>query len=178
MRPSPLLIAAASTLFACSSSQSSQANRADSSATATNAAAAAVAAPVSGAKAVAVMHDRRQGMEAIGRANKELRRQLGGGAPDLAAVRAAAVKIADLSKKAGGWFPAGTGPDVGKTGAKPEIWQDPKDFTAKLARFQRAAAAFDSAASGGDLAAIQARYSDLGGTCKACHDKYRSELKR
>lgn len=170
-----LVIAATCALVACGSSQSSQANNADSNAAA-NAAAAAVAAPVSGAKAAAIMHERHEGMETIGKANKELRRELGGGSPDLVAVRASAAKIADLSKKASGWFPAGTGPDVGKTGAKPEIWQDPKDFAAKLASFQRAAAAFNSAASGGDLAAIHARYSDLGGTCKACHDKYRSEM--
>lgn len=176
MRHSPFWIAAISTLFACGGSQSSQANGTHSNAAAANAAAAAVAPPLSRAKAVAVMHDRHEGMEAIGKANKELRRQLGNASPDLGAIRASAAKIADLSKQAGGWFPAGTGPDVGKTGAKGDIWRDPKDFAAKLASFQHTAAAFNSAASAGDLAAIQARYSDLGGTCKACHEKYRSEM--
>ena len=103
------------------------------------------------------MHERHEGMETIGKTNKELRRQLGGGSPDLAVVRASAAKIADLSRKASGWFPAGTGPDVGKTGAKPEIWRDPKDFAAKLAAFQHAAAAFNAAAAKGDLNAISAR---------------------
>ncbi|MES2120536.1 MAG: cytochrome c [Pseudomonadota bacterium] len=173
-----LVIAATCVLVACGGSQSSQANNADSNAAAANATAAAVAAPVSGAKAAAIMRERHEGMEAIGKATKQLRRELGGGSPDIAAVRGSAAKIAGLSKKASGWFPAGTGPDVGKTGAKPEIWQDPKDFAAKLASFQRAAAAFNGAASGGDESTIQARYSDLGGTCKACHDKYRAETNR
>ena len=171
------LIAATCALVACGSSQSSQANNAHADASANVAAsAAAVGAPVSGAKAAAIMHERHEGMETIGKTNKELRRQLGGGSPDLAVVRASAAKIADLSRKASGWFPAGTGPDVGKTGAKPAIWQDPKDFAAKLATFQRASVAFNAAAVKGDLSAINARYSDLGGSCKACHDKYRSEM--
>jgi cytochrome c556 len=81
-----------------------------------------------------------------------------------------------LSKKASGWFPAGTGPEVGKTGAKPEIWKTPQDFAAKLGAFQKAALVFNAAASGNDMNAAKARYADLGGACKACHDKYRSEM--
>jgi cytochrome c556 len=91
-------------------------------------------------------------------------------------VRSSAAQIADLSRKASGWFPAGTGPDVGKTGAKPEIWKNPDDFASKLRSFQGAAKAFNAAASGNDLAVAKARYADLGGACKACHDKYRAEM--
>ena len=32
--------------------------------------------------------------------------------------------IADCRRKASSWFPPGTGPELGKTGAKPEIWQN------------------------------------------------------
>ena len=35
---------------------------------------------------------------------------------------------------------------------------------------------FNAAAASGDVGAIKARYADLGGACKACHDKYRSEM--
>ena len=73
-----------------------------------------------------------------------------------------AAKIADLSQKASGWFPKGTGPELGKTGAKPEIWQNPKDFAAKLSQFPGAARAFNAAAASGDLNAIKARGGDLG----------------
>jgi cytochrome c556 len=73
-------------------------------------------------------------------------------------------------------FPPGTGPDIAKTGAKPEIWQNPKDFEAKTIDFQKAAQAFGGAVAGSDLNAIKASFGDLGKTCKACHDKYRSEM--
>ncbi|MFL5223333.1 MAG: c-type cytochrome [Microvirga sp.] len=128
-------------------------------------------------KALAIMHQRHEGMEKIGDTNKLLRREITSSTPFLPAVKSGAATIASLSKQASGWFPAGTGPDVGKTGAKPEIWRDSKDFAAKLHNFQVAAQAFNAAAASGDMAAIKGRYSDLGGTCKACHDKYRSEMK-
>ena len=80
------------------------------------------------------MHDRHEGMEAIGKANKVLHRELAG---ELARpwrrplVRRG--RSPTLSRKASGWFPKGTGPELGKTGAKPEIWQNWPDFAAKLA---------------------------------------------
>jgi cytochrome c556 len=113
-------------------------------------------------------------MEAIGDANKAIRRSLAG--LDLPTLRANAAKIAQLSHQASGWFPPGTGPDVGKTGAKPEIWQNPQDFAAKLHQFQLAAQAFNTAASGKDVGAINAKFAELGQACKACHDKYRAEM--
>ena len=128
-------------------------------------------------KALAIMHERHEGMEKIGDTNKLLRREITSSSPFMPAIQSGAATIAGLSKKANGWFPAGTGPDVGKTGAKPEIWQNQRDFVAKLHNFQAAAQAFNAAARSGDMSAIKARYSDLGGTCKACHDSYRSEMK-
>jgi cytochrome c556 len=122
-----------------------------------------------------VMHERHEGMETIGNANKAIHRALGG-TPDLGTVRGNAAKIAQLAQRASGWFPAGTGPDVAKTGAKPEIWQNADDFAAKLRSFQAAARAFNAAASGSDVAAMRARFAELGQACKACHDKYRAEM--
>ena len=124
----------------------------------------------------AVMHERHEGMESIGKNTKAIKRELEGGAPNLATVRTSAGTIAGLSQKASGWFPAGTGPEAGKTGAKPEIWQNQQDFTAKLRNFQAATQAFNAAAGGNDVNAIKARFADLGGTCKACHDKYRTDM--
>lgn len=128
------------------------------------------------AKALAVMHARHEGMESIGKATKTINRELKGSSPDLTLVRLSAGQIAKLSRQASHWFPQGTGPELGKTGAKPEIWKNPKDFTAKLAAFQRSAQAFNAAAAGDDVGAINARFGDMGGACKACHDTYRSEM--
>lgn len=134
---------------------------------------AMLAVPLSKDRALQVMHARHEGMETIGDAVKAIHRALG--AADVATVRSNASKIAQLSQQAAGWFPAGTGPDVAKTRAKPDIWQTPDDFAAKLRNFQGAARAFNAAASGDDVSAMNAAFGQLGGTCKACHDKYRAE---
>jgi len=127
-------------------------------------------------KALAIMHERHEGMEKIGDTNKLLRREITSSSPFMPAIQSGAATIAGLSVRANGWFPKGTGPELGKTGAKPEIWQKPQDFAAKLRGFQAAAQAFNAAARSGDMAAIKARYADLGGSCKACHDPYRAEM--
>jgi cytochrome c556 len=172
-------------LAACGGPKTSQTNnsQANMSATARPPATAQASAeapamgPVTGEEAKTVMHERHEGMETIGKTSKALKRQLDGSSPDMTAVRAGAAQIADLSNKASGWFHAGTGPDVGKTGAKPEIWQTPEDFASKLHNFQEAAKAFNVAAMSGDAAATKASFADLGKTCKSCHDKYRKEMK-
>ena len=193
MRASSFAAAACVLLAACGSADTSQANNAqanisDSSRTATHATASSAggpqpaadlnmaAGPVSGAEAVRIMHERHEGMETIGKTAKTIKGQLDSGSPDLAVVRASAAKIADLSLKADNWFPAGTGPEVGKTGAKPEIWQNQQDFAAKLHNFQEAAKAFNAAAMSGEATAIKSKFGELGQSCKACHDKYRSEM--
>jgi cytochrome c556 len=135
-----------------------------------------IAAAPSRDRALKIMHDRHEGMESIGNANKVLHRELAASSPNLANVRSSASSVYALSRKASGWFAKGTGPELGKTGAKPEIWQNWPDFSTKLHNFQAAAKMFNAAAASGDLNAIKARYADLGGTCKACHDKYRAEM--
>ncbi len=176
-------------LAACGGSETSQSNNAQANlsdksrpdptanTTATNAMVLLAAKPVSGDEAKKFMHERHEGMELIGKATKALKRELDKGSPDLGAVRASAAQMASLAQKSSGWFPAGTGPNVGKTGAKPEIWQNPQDFAAKVAAFQKAALAFNTAAKGNDVGAIKARFGNLGQSCKACHDKYRAEMK-
>ena len=131
-------------------------------------------AAVAGRRAGQLMHDRHEGMEDIGDAFKLVSREVRNDSPDLARLREGAGAIARLAPQGTGWFPPGTGPDIGKTRAKAEIWQKPEDFAAKRAAFQRSARAFDAAARGGDLAAIRAAHADLGKTCNACHDSYRA----
>jgi cytochrome c556 len=145
-------------------------------ATAVFASALVAAKPMTKGQAMAIMHERHEGMETIGNANKSLRRQIESGSPDAMAVRLSAAQIAQLSRKASGWFPAGTGPELGKTGAKPEIWQKPQDFKAKLHNFQVAAQVFQAAANAGDADTIKGRYADMIHTCSACHDTYRMDM--
>ena len=148
----------------------------DEEAAAANAATAALPTePVAKDKAAAFMKQRHEDYEKIGDAMKVVSRELKGDSPDLAAVRQNAGIIASLAPRIPSWFPPGTGPDVGKTEAKAEIWQKPEDFAAKSKDFTAAARAFNTAAQGTDLAAIRAAHGAMGKTCKACHDLYREE---
>ena len=147
----------------------------DEQAAAANGKDAVLGPAIAADKAKALMHERHEGMEGIGDAFKLVGRELKGDAPDVAAIKQAAAEIAAGAAKAPGWFPPGTGPDVGKTRAKAEIWQKPQDFAAKNAGFLPAAQAFKAAADSGDLNAIKAKAGDLGKACKACHDSYRAE---
>jgi cytochrome c556 len=141
-------------------------------------AAVLVRAPANKEEALALMHDRHENMEKIGKATKAIGRELKAASPDLARIRPSAAIIAGYAPKVPSWFPAGTGPDVGKTQSKAEIWQKPQDFAAKSKAFEQAALAFQAAARTADMAAISARFTDLGKTCKACHDPYRTEHKK
>jgi cytochrome c556 len=188
MRIALIAAAAMFSLAGCGGPETSQANNssanvsnsasppATANASATSNGMVMLAAAPTRDQALKIMHERHEGMEMVGKTNKAIRRELEGGSPDLAVVRASAAKIADLSQKASAWFPKGTGPELGKTGAKPAIWQNAQDFAGKLRNFQIAAKTLSAAAASGDVNAIKARYADLGGTCKACHDKYRSEM--
>ena len=185
------LIAAASAcvmLGACGGPETSQANNAQANiandavpdatanASATNAMPMLATTPVSKEQAAQIMHERHEGMEATGKAAKAAAREFQGSSPDLAVIRASAKAINDFAPKVPRLVPLGTGPEAGKTGAKPEIWQNLPDFNAKAKDFQFKAQAFAAAASGSDVGAMKARFGDLMQSCKACHDKYRSEM--
>ena len=122
-------------------------------------------------QALALMKERHENYERIGKAMRAAKAGLDSNNP--AAVREAAGTINALAPQAAAWFPEGTGPDVGKTEAKAEIWQKPEDFAAKTRAFNQAATAFQAAAQGNDVAAVRAAHANLGKSCKACHDSYR-----
>ena len=181
-----VLIAIAASVFAVSacsqeaeeSTEQASSNNAPGGGVAATATAAAAANPlgkaVSGAQARKVMHDRHEGMEDIGDAMKLVSGELKKDSPDLAKVRSGAATFARYAPQVKGWYPPGTGPDVGKTRAKAEIWRKPEDFRAKSIGFERTVSAFNAAARGTDLAAIRAAHAELGKSCKACHDPYRA----
>lgn len=131
------------------------------------------ATPLQKEQALALMKQRHEDYERIGKAMRAAKKGLDGN--DMAAVRTAAATINELAPQVQSWFPAGTGPDVGKTEAKAEIWQKPEDFAAKARDFAAAAQKFNAAAQGSDAAAARAAHADLGKSCKACHDLYREE---
>lgn len=64
--------------------------------------------------------------------------------------------------------------DIANTRAKPEIWENLDDVIAKWQDFGSAAQKMQSAAGGGPDE-IRAAIGAVGGTCKACHERYRAE---
>ena len=137
-----------------------------------------VAAPVGVLIAAASARDlqkaRHDHYHELGEAFKTVRDQSREGAPDMAKIKAAAQVINEASVDQGRWFPAGTGPEAGKTRALPEIWQRPHDFTAAQKVFSDAAPKLLAAAKSGDAKAVRSTYSDLGKACKNCHDTFRA----
>ncbi|HEY0943508.1 MAG TPA: cytochrome c [Steroidobacter sp.] len=111
----------------------------------------------------------------LGDAFKVVRDQSRAGKPDLAKVKSAAKVVSEAAAQQEKWFPAGSGPEAGKTQALPEIWSKPAEFKAAMQMFSDAAPKLQAAADSGDAAAIQAAFGDVGKTCKNCHEKFRAE---
>ena len=61
------------------------------------------------------------------------------------------------------------------TKAKAEIWQNMDDFRAKAAALEQATRKFAATARSGDLKQVAAGLGEVGGACKACHEKYRAD---
>jgi cytochrome c556 len=62
----------------------------------------------------------------------------------------------------------------GKTRTLAEVWSDRSGYLAREADFDTAAAALAQVAGDG-LPALQEGVTQLGGTCRACHQTYRAE---
>ena len=180
MRKSVLIAAATISLLSACGEQAVE-NQAENSA-ANDAAIPAAAekptpppAPATKEEALKIMHERHEGMEQIGKATKAVGAQLKEENPNFGIIRTNASTINDLAAKSANWFPTGTGPDVGKTRAKPEIWQKYDDFAAKDRDFREAARSLKGLADSADANAIRTAFAAMGKTCKACHDSYRTE---
>lgn len=179
----PAAAAACVLLTACGGEKSSQANngqanistdsRPADTAVAT-AAALPTSAPATKDEALKIMHERHEAMEGLGKAMKTLHRELDSGKPDINLIRAQTSTMAATAAKIPGYFPPGTGPDVGKTRAKPEIWQKQDVFIEKSREFLAAAQAIDAAAKAGDVNMVMAAHDKVDKACKACHDPFRA----
>jgi cytochrome c556 len=99
------------------------------------------------------------------------------GEPQIVLLQQSARQIGNAAKQQYAWFPLGSGAQVGvTTAAKATIWTDPKGFKAVQDSFARQAEVFKKSVSSGNAATIRAEARKLGGTCKACHDKYRNKV--
>jgi len=178
MRIAFLTVACCLVLSDCGGPQTSQANNAQAnisdSRDENQAAASSLQARVSAGDAAKVMHERHEAMEGLGKAMKALHRQLESGKPDIDAVRQQTATMATTAPRIPGLFPAGTGPDAGKTRAKPQIWTEHDLFLRRAKDFEIAAQAIDAAARAGDLNKVMASHDGVDKTCKACHDPFRA----
>lgn len=91
-------------------------------------------------------------------------------------IQQSARQIKNAAREQYSWFAPGSASAAGvKTYARPEIWRNAAEFKGLQDAFARQADALQKAAAGGNAATIRAEARKLGGTCKACHDKFRIE---
>lgn len=74
------------------------------------------------------------------------------------------------------WAGFGPGTDKGApTKAKPEIWSEQAKFKDAGDKLMAESTKLAAAAKTGNLDALKAAFGATAGTCKACHDAYRSQ---
>jgi cytochrome c556 len=95
------------------------------------------------------------------------------GKDQVAAVAPVAARVGAFATTIPSLFPPGS--DKGKTGAKEVIWANFPDFTAKAKGLEDAAKTLAAAAATGDKAATGKAFAAMADSCKACHQRYRSE---
>ncbi|WP_158045081.1 c-type cytochrome [Skermanella pratensis] len=115
---------------------------------------------------------RKEGFDGNKKAMGAIKKILEDGA-DLGGAATPAQSLASFAKQVPGLFPAGS--DKGDTKAKPVIWTSFPDFAAKAQAFETETAKLVQVVASGDKAAVQKQFGAVGGTCKTCHDTYRSE---
>ncbi|MEX5730032.1 cytochrome c556 [Rhodovulum iodosum] len=135
-------------------------------------AAAALAAPLAQAADATdpTVKARQEAMDKIGKNMKiisEMAKGERGFDPDVASAASAA--IAEQATEVPALFEMQA--DDPESTAKPAIWEDFDDFTAKAETLQTRAEAADV----GTPDALRASLMDLGSACKSCHDDYRTK---
>lgn len=82
--------------------------------------------------------------------------------------------VADMAKLP--WAGFGAGTDKGApTKAKPEIWTEQAKFKEHSDKLVAETAKLAAAAKTGNLDNLKTAFGATAGTCKACHDNYRSQ---
>ncbi|ACX95959.1 c-type cytochrome [Halothiobacillus neapolitanus] len=72
-------------------------------------------------------------------------------------------------------FPKGSDSMAAPTHAKDAVWSEPEKFNKDVVAFQKASAALVVAAKTGDMSQIGPQFKETAGTCKKCHDSFRSK---
>ena len=73
------------------------------------------------------------------------------------------------------WAAFVEGSDLGETKAKAEVWKQSAKFKEAADKFQQEAAKLASAAKSGKEADVKTAFTATAGTCKGCHDDFRSK---
>jgi cytochrome c556 len=115
---------------------------------------------------------RKEGFEASKKSFGAIKKILEDGG-DLSGAAAPAQSLNAFAKQVPTLFPAGS--DKGETKAKAVIWTNGADFGVKAQAFEAESAKLVQAVASGDKAAVQKQFGAVGGTCKGCHETYRSE---
>lgn len=92
---------------------------------------------------------------------------------DAATAAANAEIVASLGKLP--WAAFGEGTDKGDTRAKSEIWKEAGKFKEAADNMQAELAKLTIAAKAGNPDALKTAFGPAAGTCKACHDNFRTK---
>ena len=92
---------------------------------------------------------------------------------DAKAAQDSAHVVATLSTLPWAGFAANT--ESVKSRAKPEIWKEAAKFKESGDKLVAEAAKLEAAAKTGNLDTIKVAFGAVGGSCKACHDAFRTE---
>jgi cytochrome c556 len=127
---------------------------------------------------MAAVKERQELMKSIGGNAKAVADFLKESKGTAAEAQAAAAKIGELAKTIPVAFETEATlaemDAVGKNRGKPDIWMNWDGFTAKAENLEEKSAALVAAFEGGDAAAIQAAFGDMGKNgCGGCHDDFR-----
>jgi cytochrome c556 len=91
-----------------------------------------------------------------------------------AKVAAHSAEVADFVGKLP-WAAFGADTDLGDTKAKPEIWSNKTKFDDAAKKMMEEMSKLNAAAKSGNLDQIKQAVNATGGTCKSCHDDFRSK---
>jgi len=134
------------------------------------------ATAVIAAKPADTISARQANFKVMGKSFKGILDELKAPAPSAAVFQANAAALAKAATKVAGGFPKGSGPESGaKTHALPVIWEKNPDFRAAAAKLVTASRAMDAAAKTGNVDQIKAAIPALGGSCKGCHETFKSK---
>lgn len=72
-------------------------------------------------------------------------------------------------------FPEGSDSMAAPTHAKDAVWSEPKKFNDGVVAFQKASEELVTASKTGNMSVIAPAFKKTAGTCKKCHDSFRSK---